>query len=269
MLWCTEMYISIENNCMKLTLSSVTEIQLSSNQEEADTKILLHCQHAHERYPQKGVIVRSRSAKIDILVILLGKSECQQIYIDSGTGLHRKGIKVSDIEMSTERKRCLSGFHAFTGNDYISSFFRKAKAACWKVLEKNEKFVSTFTALGSDWNLEESVIEDLEEFVCLLYGRCQKEVNSVRTFLFETKYLNQNKTIDISLLPPCQASLRPRILRSNVVARIWKLSDEAQTQLPDLSQHGWTTNNAIKCIDKAFPDELNDLLLSEEAETMY
>ena len=152
MLRCTEMYISIENNCMKLTLSSVTEIQLSSNQEEVDTKILLHCQHARERYPQKGVIVRSHSADIDILVILLGKSECQQIYIDSGTGLHRKGIKVSDTEMSTERKRCLSGFHAFTGNDYISSFFQKAKAACWKVLEKNEKFVSTFTALGSDWN---------------------------------------------------------------------------------------------------------------------
>ena len=171
MLRCTEMYISIENNCTKLTLSSVTEeIQLSSNQEEADTKILLHCQHVRERYPQKGIIVRSLSADIDILVILLGKSECQQIYLDSGTGLHRKGIKLSDIEMSTERKRCLIGFHAFTGNDYISSFFRKAKAACWKVLEKNEKFVSTFTALGLDWNLEESMIEDLEEFVSSLWS---------------------------------------------------------------------------------------------------
>ena len=270
MLRCTEMYISTENNCMKLTLSSATEeTQLSSNQEEADTKILLHCQHARERYPQKAVIVRSHSADIDILVIQLGKSECQQIYLDSGTGLYRKGIKLSDIEMSTERKRCLIGFHAFTGNDYISSFLRKGKAACWKVLEKNDKFVSTFTALGSDWNLEQSVIEDLEEFVCLLYGRRQKEVNSVRNFLFESKYLNQNKSIDISLLPHCQASLRLHTLRSNVVARIWKLSDEAQIQLPNLSQHGWTIDNGIKWIDKAFPDELEDLLLTEEAETVY
>ena len=60
MLRCTEMYISTENNCMKLALSSATEEpQLSSNQKEADTKILLHCQHARERYPQKAVIVRS------------------------------------------------------------------------------------------------------------------------------------------------------------------------------------------------------------------
>ncbi|KAG1714194.1 hypothetical protein GQR58_001819 [Nymphon striatum] len=110
--------------------------------------------------------------------------------------------------MSTERKRCLIGFHAFTGNDYNSSFFRKGKAACWKVLEKDEKFVSTFTALGSDWNLAETVIEDLEEFVCLLYGRRQKE-------------------------------------------------------------HGWTINNSIGWIEKAFPDELEDLLLTEETETVY
>ncbi|KAG1673323.1 Multidrug resistance-associated protein 4 [Nymphon striatum] len=209
MLRCTEMYISTENNCTKLTLSSATEeIQLSSNQEEVDTKILLHCQHALERYPQKTVIVRSHSADIDILVILLVKSECQQIYLDSGTGLHRKGMRLSDIQMSTERKRCLIGFHAFTGNDYNSSFFRKGKAACWKVLEKDEKFVSTFTALGSDWNLAETVIEDLEEFVCLLYGRRQKE-------------------------------------------------------------HGWTINNCIRWIEKAFPDELEDLLLTEETETVY
>ncbi|KAG1650541.1 hypothetical protein GQR58_027914 [Nymphon striatum] len=202
----------------------------------------LHCQHALERYPQKTVIVRSHSADIDILVILLGKSECQQIYLDSGTGLHRKGMRLSDIQMSTERKRCLIGFHAFTGNDYNSSFFRKGEAACWKVLEKDEKFVSTFTALGSDWNLAETVIEDLEEF---------------------------NKSIDISLLTPCQASLRLHTLRSNVVARIWKLSDEAQIQMPDLSQHGWTINNSIRWIEKAFPDELEDLLLTEETETVY
>ena len=45
------------------------------------------------------------------------------------------------------------------------------------------------------------MIEDLEKFVCLLYGRPQKEVSNVSNFLFETKYLNQNKAIDISLLP--------------------------------------------------------------------
>ena len=93
------------------------------------------------------------------------------------------------------------GFQAFTGNDDSSLFVRKGRAACWTVLEKNEKFVSTSTTLGSDWNLAESVMEGLEEFVCPLYGRCQKEVNSVRNSLFKTKYLKQNNAICISLYP--------------------------------------------------------------------
>ena len=102
---CTELYFSTDNYCTRLTLSSAAEEnELSSNQEGADTKILLHCLHALERYPQETVIVRSHSADIDILVILLGESACQQIYLDSGTGLHRKGIQLSEIEMSNERK---------------------------------------------------------------------------------------------------------------------------------------------------------------------
>ena len=148
-------------------------------------------------------------------------------------------------------------------------FFRKGKAACWKVVEKNETFISTFTALGSDWNLTEVVINDLEEFVCILYGYRQKEVNNVRNALFEAKYINQNKAIDMSLLPPCQASLRLHTLRSNVVARIWKLSGERQIQMPDLSQHCWTIDNQIKWIEKAFPDEVEELLLNEEEEEVY
>ena len=81
------------------------------------------------------------------------------------------GIKLSDIEMSVEKKKGFIGFHAFTGYDCISSFFRKSRAACWKILEENEKFISTFIALGSDWSVAKSVLEDFEEFVCCLYGR--------------------------------------------------------------------------------------------------
>ena len=68
----------------------------------------------------------------------------------------------------------------------------------------------------------------------------------------------------MSLLLPCQASLRLYALHSNVVARIWELSDERRIQVPDLTQHGWKIDNRIKWIEKAFPDELEKLLLNEE-----
>ena len=58
-------------------------------------------------------------------------------------------------------------------------------------------------------------------------------------------------------------------MRSNVVARIWNLSDEPHIQLPDLSQYGWTRDNEIEWVDKAFPDELKTLLLIEEGKVVY
>ncbi len=61
----------------------------------------------------------------------------------------------------------------------------------------------------------------------------------------------------MSLLLQCQASLKLYALHSNVVARIWKLSDERRIQMQDLTQHGWKIDNRIEWIEKAFPDELD------------
>ena len=89
------------------------------------------------------------------------------------------------------------GFHAFTGNDYISSFFRKGEIACWKIVEKYPRFVSIFTSLGLSWELEEELADALEQYVCLLYGSRKKRVNGVRSEIFECKHVNQRKVIDI------------------------------------------------------------------------
>ena len=39
--------------------------------------------------------------------------------------------------------------------------------------------------------------------------------------------------------------------------------------MPDLTQHSWTIDNRIKWIEKAIPDELEELLLNEEEEEVY
>lgn len=125
LLRCTEIFISTYNCCIKLTSSSVTEeVELKSNQEEADTKLTLHCIHALSLFPNKIVLIRSPSADIDILVILLSKIKVtNKVYLDFGVGLYRKVVCLGDIEMDENKKKSLIGFHAFTGNDYVSSFF--------------------------------------------------------------------------------------------------------------------------------------------------
>ena len=63
-------------------------------------------------------------------------------------------------------------FRAFTGNDYISSFFRKGKKKCLKLVEKRQ-------------NKKEIV---LEEFICQLYGYWNKSTDSLLSNLWQEVY---------------------------------------------------------------------------------
>ena len=73
---------------------------------------------------------------------------------------------------------------------------------------KNPKFLYIFSELAEDWILREDIMRSLEESVCLLYDcRCVKKVDDLRHQLFQNTYQQKNKTIDLSLLPPCQQTL--------------------------------------------------------------
>ena len=90
----------------------------------------------------------------------------------------------------------LNGFHAFTGDDYISSFFRKGKALCWKVVEKNQRFLQESKSTWNGMELGQVVFEVLEEYVRNLYVARKRKVNSVRQ-MFQRKYENEEKIVDL------------------------------------------------------------------------
>ena len=149
----TELFISTETDCVPVRLSSVSSVDcLVSNQEEADTKVILHCRYALEEKDMNVIIIRSPSAVTDILIIAVSllQEENHRIFLDYGTGTNRKGIWLSDINLSTEIKNTLIGLHAFTvtGNDYTSSFFRRGKQKCWNILDNRAKFEYAFERRG-------------------------------------------------------------------------------------------------------------------------
>ena len=97
--------------------------ELISNQEEADTRLLLHAKHASHRY--SNVIIRSPGT--DVFILLLGHKPAipAAIYFDTGVGNQRRVIDVNKTYSSLGSELCdaLIGFHAFTGNTYSSSKF--------------------------------------------------------------------------------------------------------------------------------------------------
>ena len=102
------------------------------------------------------MLLRSPSGDTDILVLIISLlyEFKNRIVIDNGVGNSRKLTWLGSIDFSSSRLNSLLGFHAFTGNDYVSSFFRKGKGICWKVLQKFSKFENTFSDIGNTIELK-------------------------------------------------------------------------------------------------------------------
>ena len=67
-----KIFLSRDCECKEISLSALlVNRDLSSNQEEADTKVVLHILHILQQSPGYKVHLRSPSADTDILVILL------------------------------------------------------------------------------------------------------------------------------------------------------------------------------------------------------
>lgn len=112
-------------------ISVTRPAHLQGDHEEADTLIAFHAANITAGH----VIVRASDT--DVLVILIGAVGQQRpevrsmanIVMDCGMGNNRRYINVSNIvEVLEESKpglpRALPGFHAFTGCDFTSAFYR-------------------------------------------------------------------------------------------------------------------------------------------------
>ena len=128
-----EIYFSTDGICRYVTRNNSSIIpELSSNQEQADTKVCLHTLHALATVENGYVTVRNHSGDVDINAILIAKVilEPSRVILDIHKGKHRKTIKPSDVSLTNDDKAALIGFHSFTGNDIVLlSLVKKSKFA--------------------------------------------------------------------------------------------------------------------------------------------
>ena len=240
----------IESLDGNVTLASPVQ-ELFSSQEEADTRIVLHCLLAGRSVASNTNIV-VRSPDTDVLVILLHYSLAigGKLLFDTGTGSNRRIIDCSSLCTTLGSPTCaaLPSIHAFTGSDFTSSFVRRGKIRPLQLMEKDPEYVNVFASLGKSDQVDEDAMLKIEKFVCSMYGKpSYRDVNKLRYDLFKTRYQpkSANKSfafddgLDLSLLPPCRDSLQRHILRCNYVALMWKQSHLAYPQLPPATDSGW------------------------------
>ena len=157
-------------------ISSATDlVELASNQEEADSRarVILHSLNALESDKVEPVIIRSSLGDVDICVLVIHHLYLhkEKVFLDNGKSDARQLIPLSSIDLPNEHRTAILGFHAFTGNDYVSSFFGKEKKTCWSMFLQRLKFAECFQKLGAEIVIKEEIFDALEELECLLYHK--------------------------------------------------------------------------------------------------
>lgn len=225
-------YVSHGGRCLRLDNNSMGMLRTSepaeyqANHEEADTLIGYHVYQLHGR-------MLVRSSDTDVLVILLGLTQKITQYVDIimdfGAGNDRRFVHVSDIAKNLEASKpglteAIVAFHAITGCDFTSCFYRKGKAKPFEYLESSDDFVQALRSMNS---LSEVDVQSVTEYVCRLYGfKGISDINKARyqAFLKMTggeKKTQKVKKINCATLPPCAKVLSKHIQRASYVAFTW------------------------------------------------
>ena len=90
----------------------------------------------------KDVTLISPSGDTDIIVLALGslKEEKEKVTVIDRPKRNMMKFQLADVCIDAQLSECLIGMHAFTGNDFNSSFYHRGKAKCMQVMKSNQIF---------------------------------------------------------------------------------------------------------------------------------
>ena len=174
----------------KATHKDVRDLQ--SNQEEADTKMILH---AADATSDGAMEIHIHSPDTDVFVLALRRYPelCADASFVTGKGRNRRAIKLQPIvqALGEARTAALPAFHALSGADNTGCFSGHAKPLCWKAfLNVNEDIVTEMAKLGTTLTPSDETIKAIEKFVCELYvpKTPLSTVKDLRWWLFRKKW---------------------------------------------------------------------------------
>ena len=145
-------YATIGNKCICLN-DSVNIPNLFCKQEEADTRLFLHCKYAIAWF--REVIIYTPDTDVFVLALGFARSLSCELFIKTGVKNNNRIISIFRIidklkgtygfQESEIIIQSIIRFRAFTGCDTTSAFWRKGKVRPLHLMLKNPEFMMTFT----------------------------------------------------------------------------------------------------------------------------
>lgn len=225
---------------------------LRSDHEEADTRLLLHAEHASHSHTR--IVIQSPDTDVAVLCATHFTSlNCDQLWFRTGVKDKLRHIPMHTVaaELGPEVCDALLGLHAVTGCDSNSSLCGIGKKKAFNMLSGSEVHQHGVAQLGTNVTVSEDTLSGIEAFLCNLYTKDKKagrKANDVRYWLFCQRG-QRNEA-----LPPTSDSLLHHIKRANYQALVWRRALIPVQDLPPPEDHGWM------CTD----DSLTPVLMTKD-----
>lgn len=211
------------------------------NQEEADTRIILHCFHAAS-CGMKKISVRTVDTDIVVLAVSFFSSlNLCELWFHFGVGKNIRLIPVHELSAAIGPRRCaaLPAFHALTGCDTVSSLYGKGKKSAWAAWDSCPQLTEALLNLqnvSASTDIDDSIMSVLERYIVILYDRTSDcdSLNAARKQLFTKK----SRTLDN--LPPTSDAFILHVKRAVYQAvHCWSHCLQKQLPLHDPALWGW------------------------------
>ena len=225
--------------------------------EESDNRMVLHVKDNILLRDNKKLVIRSSDSDVVIIMIsfmtqFIDYSDDVSVKIDFGSRPYRRFIDVNSCydHVGESIALALPFFHALSGCDSTTSFYRKSKVNlfnAWMNSSNYHSITEVFQMLS--WQPSQETLVRcfvvLEAYIAEVYGSKQSvdNLNLLRWKLFKASSSN-----NIRELPPTTSSLHLHVLRAAFQAGwIWGNS-VSQEPCPDAQTFGWKINNNVLCI---------------------
>ena len=179
------------DNCTKLTssngtITASTVLELCSNQEEADTRMFLHGNHASQNGHQ-CTATRSSDTDVEVLVCYHQAAIPADMVLISGTKSRARIVSIRQVceKLGHEMCEVLPSLQAITGCDRVSAFATKGKKKAFDLVQLYPSQRQIVGSLGERVPASDEDINKIEQFVCALYNdHSCNSVNELRYKLF-------------------------------------------------------------------------------------
>ncbi|MES9879525.1 MAG: hypothetical protein ABW185_01435 [Sedimenticola sp.] len=240
-------FVDGERVC-RITRDGTEEMtDMFSTQEEADTRLLLHANHASENGFSR-IVVWSPDTDVAVLLLRftqqLTEGDAKEIWFHTGTKDKSRFIPIHSMAGSLGPHMCqlLPVVHALTGCDSTSALARRGKIKPLKIAEANRDRYPELAQVGTEIDMNQKTVQCVEAYVASLYsadGIQNDDIDKLRYQLFcRKRSVNEQ-------LPPTKDALQQHTMRVNFQTFIWCNAMIHKPQIGSPVDRGWFKENGI------------------------